>query len=37
MTRAGWLALVLISIVTGDLVRGVFGPGAAAVGGLLGS
>jgi hypothetical protein len=33
----GWLALVVISIVIGGLVLGLFGLGAVAVGGLLGS
>jgi hypothetical protein len=33
----GWLALVVISIVIGGLVLSLFGLGAAAVGGLLGS
>jgi hypothetical protein len=33
----GWLVFVVISIVIGGLVLGLFGLGAAAVGGLLGS
>jgi hypothetical protein len=33
----GWLALVVITIVIGGLVLGLFGLGAAAVGGLFGS
>jgi hypothetical protein len=33
----GWLALVVVSLFIGGLVLGVFGLGAVALGGLLGS